>query len=266
MLDRALATRHHARMLILKILRAEEWQTLRRRGATAGAPVDRADGFIHFSTPRQVPETAAKHFSGEDGLMLIAVEAGELGDALKWEPSRGGALFPHLYRDLRLSDIARVEPLPLIGGMHVFPEDLIGHVDPDRAQFDLFKSLDRDQPIEMLNLVRLREMAAYPAGHPLAGAGLSGGQAYRRYGEASAGILARLGGAILWRGRMQAMLIGPATESWDHIFIARYPNAHAFLEMLSDPAYREAVPHRQAAVAASRLIRCAPCEPGEAFA
>ncbi|GAB4307100.1 MAG: hypothetical protein Kow0058_19110 [Roseovarius sp.] len=253
-------------MLILKILRAGEWQALRRNGATAGSAADLADGFIHLSTPEQAPATAAKHFAGEDGLMLVAVHADALGDALRWEPARGGALFPHLYRELRLRDIVRLEPLPLVAGVHVFPEDLVGHVDPSRPQFDLFKALERDRPIEMLNLVRLRETAAYPAGHALAEAGLSGAQAYRRYGEETAPILARLGGAILWRGEMQAMLIGPASERWDHLFVARYPSTHAFLEMLTDPAYRVAVVHRQAAVATSRLIRCAPLGPGEGFA
>lgn len=252
-------------MLILKILRADEWRTLRRDGATAGAPVDLADGFIHFSTPRQAVETAARHFSGEDGLMLLGVESEELGAALKWEPSRGGALFPHLFRELRLSDLSRVQPLPLIGGVHVFPEDLIGHVDPTRPQFSLFKSLDRDQPIDMLNLVALRDRAAYPAGHALADAGLTGAEAYRRYGAETAGILSRVGGSIRWRAEMQAMLIGPGSEWWDRVFVARYPTAHAFLDMLTDPAYREAVVHRQAAVATSRLIRCAPAEPGGAF-
>lgn len=252
-------------MLILKIFRANEWQALRRDGETAGAPVDLADGFIHFSTPAQAAETAAKHFAGEDGLMLLGVGADDLGPALKWERSRGGALFPHLYRDLRMSDIARVEPLPLAGGVHVFPEDLIGHVDPTRPQFQLFKELDRDHPIEMLNLVSLRDRAVYPQGHALAGAGLTGAEAYRRYGAETAPLLARLGASILWRGAMQAMLIGPASEHWDHAFVARYPSAHAFLEMVTDQGYRRAVIHRQAAVATSRLIRCAPAEAGEAF-
>lgn len=113
-------------MPILKILRAGEWALLCRDGATKGAPVDVADGFVHFSTPGQVSETAARHFAGEDGLMLIAVEAGTLGDALRWEPSRGGALFPHLYRELRLSEVARAEPLPLADGRHLFPADIAG--------------------------------------------------------------------------------------------------------------------------------------------
>ncbi|WP_354544379.1 DUF952 domain-containing protein [Roseovarius sp. MBR-78] len=111
-------------MLIYKIFRGPEWAALRDTGETPGAPVDIADGFVHFSTAAQAAETAAKHFAGEDGLMLLAVEADTLGDALKWEPSRGGALFPHLYRALRLDDVAWAQPLPLVNGAHVFPAGL----------------------------------------------------------------------------------------------------------------------------------------------
>ncbi|AVO39346.1 DUF1330 domain-containing protein [Pukyongiella litopenaei] len=139
------------------------------------------------------------------------------------------------------------------------------HVDPDRARFEAFKALDRDQPIEMLNLVRFRDRAAYPADHPLADAGLTGAQAYAHYGRETAPVIARLGAVILWRGGFQAMLIGPADETWDEIFVARYPTAHAFLEMVTDPVYRQAVVHRQAAVETSRLIRCAPAETGDMF-
>jgi len=111
-------------MLIYKILRGPEWDALRDEGETQGAPVDLADGFVHFSTAAQAAETAAKHFAGEDGLMLLAVEADRLGDALKWEVSRGGALFPHLYRALRLEDVTWARPLPLENGAHRFPEGL----------------------------------------------------------------------------------------------------------------------------------------------
>lgn len=110
-------------MLIFKIFAAEEWAALERDGATAGAPVDLADGFIHFSTADQAPETAAKHFAGRAGLVLVAVEAEGLGDTLKWEPSRGGALFPHLYAPLRLDRVLWAKPLPLSpSGAHVFPD------------------------------------------------------------------------------------------------------------------------------------------------
>ena len=108
-------------MLLYKIFRGPEWEALRAAGETLGAPVDLADGFVHLSTPEQAPETAAKHFAGEDGLMLLAVEADALGDALRWEVSRGGARFPHLYRELRLGDVAWAVPLPLVDGVHRFP-------------------------------------------------------------------------------------------------------------------------------------------------
>ncbi len=252
-------------MLIYKVFRAGERAVLVADGATAGAPVDLADGFIHFSTADQLAGTLAKHFAGEDGLTLLAVEADTLGPDLKWEPSRGGALFPHLYRPLRLQDVAWTAPLPLVDGHPLLPEEIAGHVDPDRAQFDAFKTRDRDRPIEMLNLIRLRARAAYPAGHALADAELTGADAYARYGAETAPILARLGGSILWRGDFEGVLIGPERERWDRMFIARYPSTHAFLEMVTDPAYREAVIHRQAAVRTSRLIRTAPAAPGAAF-
>ncbi len=252
-------------MLIYKIFRAPEWAAFRAAGETRGAPVDLADGFIHFSTADQAAGTAAKHFAGEAGLVLLALEPDALGPALKWEPSRGGQLFPHLYRALALDDVLWEAPPPLLDGAHVFPEEIAGHVDPTRPQFDAFKALGRDRPIEMLNLVRLRGRAAYPEGHDLAGAGLSGAEAYARYGAATAPILARLGGGIVWRGGFEAVLIGPGREAWDHVFVARYPTAHAFLAMVTDPDYRRAVVHRQAAVRTSRLIRCAPAAPGAAF-
>lgn len=109
-------------MPIYKIFRAPEWEELRSRGETDGAPVDRADGFVHFSTAGQLPETAARHFAGEAGLMLAAAEPGALGGDLKWEPSRGGARFPHLHRRLRLADLLWVRPLPLEDGVLRFPE------------------------------------------------------------------------------------------------------------------------------------------------
>lgn len=92
-------------MVIYKLLRAGEWAALARAGETAGSPADRADGFIHFSTAAQLPGTLAKHFAGERGLVLAAVDADALGDALRWEVARGGQLFPHLYRALRLPDL-----------------------------------------------------------------------------------------------------------------------------------------------------------------
>lgn len=111
-------------MVILKILRGPEWADLRANGFSAGAPVDVADGFVHFSTVAQAPETAAKHFAGEDGLMLLGVEVDRLGDALKWEASRGGALFAHLYRALQMGDVVWAQPLPIVDGVHQFPPGL----------------------------------------------------------------------------------------------------------------------------------------------
>lgn len=112
-------------MLIYKILRADEWAALRAQGETAGAPIDVADGYVHFSTAEQARGTAAKHFAGEEGLILLALEADSLGEALKWEVSRGDALFPHLYAPLRLSDVQWYKPLPLGPGGHVFPEEMV---------------------------------------------------------------------------------------------------------------------------------------------
>ena len=108
-------------MLIYKIFRSDEWQALRRDGSTTGAPVDVSDGYVHFSTSEQAAETAAKHFAGEADLFLLAVETDRLGDALKWEVSRGGAKFPHLYRMLMLEDVVWAQPLPLLNGAHDFP-------------------------------------------------------------------------------------------------------------------------------------------------
>ncbi len=105
---------------IYKIFRSDEYDILVAKGETDGAPVDVADGYIHFSTADQVAVTASKHFAGEEGLKLLAVDSEGLGDDLKWEPSRGGALFPHLYRPLRLSDVLWVRDLPLEDGTHRF--------------------------------------------------------------------------------------------------------------------------------------------------
>lgn len=112
-------------MLIFKIFRRAEWDALRSAGQTTGAPVDLADGFIHFSTAEQVAGTAARHFATESDLVLVAVEAAALGADLKWEPSRGGALFPHLYRALTLGDVVWDKSLPLGATGHIFPEGML---------------------------------------------------------------------------------------------------------------------------------------------
>lgn len=123
-IDRAAMTVHHAPMAVYKIFRRLEWDAFRAAGETAGAPVDLADGFIHFSTAAQVAETAARYFATESDLVLVALDDAQLGPALKWEPSRGGALFPHLYRPLRLTDVVWDKSLPLGATGHIFPEGL----------------------------------------------------------------------------------------------------------------------------------------------
>ena len=99
-------------MLILKIFRRSEWDAFRAAGETAGAPVDLADGYIHLSTADQLAGTLAKHFTREEGLVLLALEADAL-EPLEWEPSRGGALFPHLYREMTRADVLWSRTLPL---------------------------------------------------------------------------------------------------------------------------------------------------------
>ncbi len=110
-------------MLIWKIFRTAEWAALLAAGETTGAPVDLADGFIHFSTAEQLPGTLARHFAGAGDLVLAAVEADAAGPMLRWEPARDGSRFPHLYRALRADEIAWHTPLPLdpAGGSHTLP-------------------------------------------------------------------------------------------------------------------------------------------------
>lgn len=109
--------------VIYKIVPASLWQEARTAGIFKGAPVDLADGFIHFSTAGQASETAARHFAGQSDLLLVAVDATALGDSLVYEPSRGGALFPHLYAALPLAAVLWEKPLPLgPDGLHRFPE------------------------------------------------------------------------------------------------------------------------------------------------
>jgi len=111
--------------LIYKICPAPLWREAERNGRFDGAPVDLADGYIHFSTAAQLAETAAKHFAGQDGLLLIAVDDSRLGPALRYEPSRGGALFPHLYSALDPKAVRWIAPLLLrTDGAHAIPEDL----------------------------------------------------------------------------------------------------------------------------------------------
>lgn len=142
---------------------------------------------------------------------------------------------------------------------------MAAHIDPDRQAWDLFKALPQDQPIQMLNLVRVKALAEYPQDHPDHGRGLTGLEAYRAYGATTAPIFARLGGRQIWAGKPQVMVTGPQDEAWDLAFIAEYPSAQAFIDMVRDPDYREFVKHRTAAVADSRLLRLSPIEPGAGF-
>jgi len=139
----------------------------------------------------------------------------------------------------------------------------MSHIDPERDQFEAFKDLPRDTPINMLNLVRLKDKADYEGTAPEGV--VTGADAYKAYSRESGPVFTRVGGSILWRGAPELMLIGPKSEAWDLAFVARYPNAGAFMEMVTDPAYREAVKHRQAAVLDSRLLRCAELEGSAAF-
>ncbi len=141
----------------------------------------------------------------------------------------------------------------------------MSYIDPDREAWEIFKGLPRDQPIQMLNLVRLKPLAEYPEGHPDHGKGLTGLDAYRAYGRTTAPIFARLGGRQIWAGKPQVMVTGPQDEAWDLAFIAEYPTSDAFMAMVRDPDYRQLVAHRTAAVADSRLLRLAPVTPGEGF-
>ena len=112
---------------IYKIATVEQWDQATADGIFRGAPIDLADGYIHFSTVDQVRETAAKHFAGQEDLLLLTIETSILGDALRYETSRGGALFPHLYAELPLAAVIEVQPLPIgFDGTHTFPSDVAG--------------------------------------------------------------------------------------------------------------------------------------------
>ena len=111
-------------MLIYKILRADEWSAFHNSRDWAGVSIDLSDGFIHFSTVEQAPQTAHLHFGGESGLMLAAFDADRFGDALVWEESRGGALFPHVYGQIDPQSRVWAKPLPLGPDGHIFPAEM----------------------------------------------------------------------------------------------------------------------------------------------
>ncbi len=140
------------------------------------------------------------------------------------------------------------------------------YLDPTRESFDAFKALPRDYPINMLNLIKFHDEAQYPDGHANADKGWSGERAYEEYGKTSGPIFTRVGGTVIWRGKMEGVLIGPADDMmWDSCFIARYPTSGAFMEMVTDPEYQKAVVNRQAAVRTSRLIRFGELDEGIGF-
>ena len=127
--------------LIFKICPAGMWREAEATGIFHGAPVDLADGYIHFSTAEQAEETARRHFAGQTELMLIGVRADALGEALRWEPSRGGALFPHLYGPLPVAAVRFAVPLPLgADGSHAFPAALMASIDPATAGWIAIRS------------------------------------------------------------------------------------------------------------------------------
>ncbi len=139
------------------------------------------------------------------------------------------------------------------------------YIDPSPANFQAFKDLPRDQPINMLNLLRYRDVAEYPEGYEHAGKGWSGRRAYEEYGKTSGPIFQRVGGSIVWRGAFETMVTGPVDKHWHDGFVAQYPSAGAFFEMIKDADYLKAVVNRTAALVDSRLMRFAPGQAGGGF-
>ena len=138
---------------------------------------------------------------------------------------------------------------------------MTAYIDPTSEQFRAMMKDPWDGPVHMLNLIRLKDKAAYQDGRDATGA-----EAYAAYGRESAAIFKRVGGEIVWSGEASLMVIGPGDKRWDIAFIAAYPSASAFGDMVKDPAYQAIVFHRQAAVEDSRLIRLQPRPPGSGFA
>jgi len=137
---------------------------------------------------------------------------------------------------------------------------MAGFVNPEKEAFEQFREMDRSEPIQMLNLVKLKESAVYEDGTMV-----SGKEAYAAYGRESEPILKRVGGRVFWTGAFELTLIGPDEETWDVAFIAEYPNSQAFVDMVKDPEYQRAVKHRTAAVETSRLLRFNPKKAGKSF-
>lgn len=140
-------------------------------------------------------------------------------------------------------------------------------VDPTREQFKALFGLSLTQPVVMLNLIRFREYAQYKPSDPEAAQKLvSGREAYGRYSSESAPLYKSAGGRQLWVGTSQLVLVGPQDEQWDLVFLAYYPSAQAFIDMVKSPAYQQATRHRTAGVSEARLVRCAELPPGDGFA
>lgn len=137
----------------------------------------------------------------------------------------------------------------------------MGSVNPTREQMAAMRaSAAEDGRIHMINLLRYRERAEYPADHECAAQGLSGKAAYRNYMAETEHHLAKVGGKVIWRGAPNLILIGPAEERWDFAMVVEYPSVAAMLQMLGDPAYQKSAVHRTSGVEDSRLIRCKPLE------
>lgn len=134
---------------------------------------------------------------------------------------------------------------------------MTSYIDPSREGWQAFKDLPRDRPIHMLNLIKFRDLADYPPGHPNHGKGLTGREAYAIYAEGFQRLVADDGAAMVWKTQMECVVTGPPGE-WDEAFVMGYPNSGAFMKMVKNEEYiRDVVPHRTAAVADSRLIRFA---------
>lgn len=132
---------------------------------------------------------------------------------------------------------------------------MIAYIDPSRENWQVFKDLPRDTPIHMLNLLKFRDLADYPEGHPNHGKGLTGREAYEIYKKGFQRVVAGDGAAMVWQAPLECVVTGPA-EEWDEAFVMGYPNSIAFMAMVRNEEYiRDIVPHRTAALADSRLIR-----------
>jgi uncharacterized protein (DUF1330 family) len=139
-------------------------------------------------------------------------------------------------------------------------------INPTREQFKAIFGLPLDAPVQMLNLLRFQPLARYAPGDPEADAApVTGRAAYARYSREATPIFVAVGGKQVWIASPELVLIGPTEETWDLVFVAAYPSAQAFVDMVRNPEYQRAVRHRTAAVADSRLIRCAPAVPGTTF-